>query len=155
MLHWLNGLERGREGALRLANRALELRAGAEPERFAGARIAAVFFNPSLRTKTSMDFATAALGAKMVSLEPGSTSWGWESRPGVVMNEDKAEHIHDAVGVLSEMADVLAVRSFANLQNRQEDALDSVLSTFVSQSTKPVSLPSLSVMGAGFSPQSP
>ena len=74
--HWLNGLERGKDGVLSLAQRALELRSGTQPNRFDGARIAAVFLNPSLRTKTSMDFATSALGAHMVSLEPGTTSWG-------------------------------------------------------------------------------
>ena len=45
--HWLNGLERGKDGVLSLAQRALELRAGVRPERFDGARIAAVFLNPS------------------------------------------------------------------------------------------------------------
>ena len=55
LINWLNGLERGKDGVLALVDRALELRSGVKPERFDGARIAAVFLNPSLRTKTSMD----------------------------------------------------------------------------------------------------
>lgn len=136
--HWIHGLERGQDGVLSLARRALALRSGAKAKCFDGARIAAVFLNPSLRTKTSMDFAAAAVGAHMVSLEPGTTSWGWECRTGVTMNENKAEHLVDAVGVLSEMADILAVRSFASLTNKHDDANDTTLSTFVQHSTKPV-----------------
>lgn len=136
--HWIHGLERGGNGSLSLAQRALELRAGAKPNRFDGARIAAVFLNPSLRTKMSMDFAASALGAHFVSLEPGATSWGWECREGVVMNEDKAEHMIDAVGVLSEMADILSMRSFAGLAHQDEDAKDTTLATFVRHSSKPV-----------------
>ena len=136
--HWIHGLERGKHGALSLAQRALELRAGAMPERCDGARIASVFLNPSFRTKTSMDFAAAALGAHMVSLDPGATSWGWECREGAVMNEDKAEHMIDAVGVLSEMADLLSMRSFASLTHQEDDAKDITLSTFVRYSSKPV-----------------
>ena len=136
--HWVHGLEKGQDGMLSLARRALELRAGAKPKRFDGARIASVFLNPSLRTKTSMDFAAAAVGAHMVSLEPGTTSWGWECRKGVTMNENKAEHLIDAVGVLSEMADLLAVRSFASLTNKHADANDHTLSNFIQHSTRPV-----------------
>ena len=54
-LDLLNGLERGQQGALKIAHRALALRSGATPKRFVGSRVAAVFMNPSLRTKTSMD----------------------------------------------------------------------------------------------------
>ena len=61
----LDGLERGQHGAIQLAHRALALRAGASPKRFVGARVAAVFLNPSLRTKTSMDFAADAVGSKV------------------------------------------------------------------------------------------
>ena len=136
--HWIDGLEIGKEGVLSLAQRALDLRSGTKPKRFDGARIAAVFMNPSLRTKMSMDFAASTLGAHMVSLEPGTTSWGWEYRKGVTMNEDKAEHLIDAVGVLSEMADILAVRSFASLTNKEYDAQDITLSTFVQHSSQPV-----------------
>ena len=136
--HWIHGLERKQDGALELAHRALELRLGTKPRRFDGARLASVFLNPSLRTKTSMDFAASALGAHMVSLEPGTTSWGWECRKGVTMNEDKAEHLIDAVGVLSEMADLLAVRSFASLTDKYSDSNDITISTFVQHSSKPV-----------------
>ncbi len=138
LINWLNGLERGKDGVLALVDRALELRSGVKPERFDGARIAAVFLNPSLRTKTSMDFATSALGAHMVSLEPGKTSWGWECHEQTVMDKEKAEHLIDAVGVLSEMSDILAIRSFASLNNKEDDKRDIALSAFVRHSSKPV-----------------
>ena len=68
-----------------------------------------------------MDFAASALGAQEVSVEPGKTSWVGNIVK-TQLNEDKVEHLIDAVGVLSEMSDILAIRSFASLQNKNDDA---------------------------------
>ena len=75
---------------------------GARNERMQLRRsLALIFFNPSLRTRTSMEVAAAHLGAHATTLIPGSGTWQFEWRRGEVMDGDRAEHISEAIGVLS------------------------------------------------------
>ncbi|MBX2802736.1 MAG: N-acetylornithine carbamoyltransferase [Myxococcales bacterium] len=134
----IHGLEPGATGVLRLAARARELQLGAAPKRFEGSVLAAVFFNASLRTRSSLESACAALRVHPIVLQPGSDAWGWEHRDGSVMNGAAAEHIREAVPVLASYADVLAVRSFARLLDADEDRADPIVSTFASLSRVPV-----------------
>ena len=136
--HFLDGTEYGPDGVLTLAARALDLRAGATPRRFDGARLAAVFLNPSLRTRTSMELAAGALGIQPVVVSPGRDAWALELRDGAVMDGGAAEHMSDAVRVLAEYADILALRAFAKLQNVEEDRADPVLSAFARHAPVPV-----------------
>lgn len=135
---FLDGTELGRDGFLAVVDRALALRAGAAPRSFAGKRLASVFLNPSLRTRVSLDAACHALGIHSTSLSPGSDVWKMEHRPGVVMDGDAAEHVADAIPVLGQFVDVLAVRAFAGLTDRDDDRSDPVLAAFVRHSPKPV-----------------
>lgn len=138
MMHWLDGTEPGQAGVAALAHRALALKAGSAPVRTVGKRLAAVFFNPSLRTRTSLESAAALLGIHPISVHPGTDAWAWELEPGAVMDGATAEHIDEAVGVLASYVDVLAVRSFARLTDAEEDRADPVLNGFVERSTVPV-----------------
>lgn len=138
MIHWLDGTEPGPDGVMGLVQRALALRSGATPRAFPGARVGAVFFNSSLRTRTSLEAAAAKLGAHPICLAPGTDAWGWEMQPGAVMDGAMAEHIDEAVPVLSSYVDVLAVRSFARLVDADEDRADPVLKAFVARSGVPV-----------------
>lgn len=135
---YLDGSEGGPRGFFDLADRALELRGGAAPERGDGLRLAAMFFNPSLRTRGSLECAAQNLGIQTLMLNPGTDAWKLEHRAGVVMNEDKAEHLADAVPILGEFADILAVRTFAGLTDLDEDRKDAVFSAFVKYSPRPV-----------------
>lgn len=136
--HFVDGTEPGPFGVSDIALRALELRSGAKPERRDGLRLAAMFLNPSLRTRASLEAACSALGIHPIILEPGRTSWALELRDGAVMDGDAAEHIADAVRVLSMYADVLAVRAFANLADREVDQSDPVIASFLKYSPVPV-----------------
>ena len=136
--HFVDGSELGTKRLSALVNRALELSTGAIPKQYPGSRIAALFFNPSLRTRSSLEFAASAVGAKLVTLASGQGLWQIEHRQGVVMNEDKAEHISEVAGVLSEMAHILALRTFAGLQDRSVDLGDQIMSSFVHQASRPV-----------------
>jgi N-acetylornithine carbamoyltransferase len=89
-----------------------------------------VFLDPSLRTRASLESACARLGAHAIVLRPGGDTWALETREGVVMDGAAAEHAKEAVPVLASYADVLAVRTFAGLKDREEDRADRVLSTF-------------------------
>ena len=134
----IHGAEWGASTVLNRVQRALELSEGATPRRFPGCRIAALFLNPSLRTKTSLEFAADAVGAKLVSLNAGQGLWQIEHQSGATMNADKAEHISEVAGDLSQMAHVLALRTFASLEDKAADLEDQNLQSFIRYATKPV-----------------
>ena len=103
-----------------------------------GKSIGLVFFNPSLRTRASMQVGVYELGGNPVILEPGTTSWTLEHREGVVMDADKTEHLAEFVRVLERYAAAIGVRTFANLKNWEQERLEPILSAFERYSTKPV-----------------
>jgi N-acetylornithine carbamoyltransferase len=97
-----------------------------------------VFFNPSLRTLASSQAAMAQLGGSSFVVTPGQGTWGWEFRPGAVMDGAAAEHVKEAVPVLGQYADVLGVRAFAGGTSLEEDLSEPVLQAFVRESPRPV-----------------
>jgi N-acetylornithine carbamoyltransferase len=104
----------------------------------AGRSIALVFFNPSLRTRASMQVGVFELGGNAVVLEPGGTSWTLEHRDGAVMDGDKTEHIAEFVRVLGRYCVGLGVRTFAALKDWEEERRDPVLSAFAKYSDVPI-----------------
>lgn len=137
-MNLVDGTEPGREGVLALCRRALDLRAGETPRTFPGRSVGAVFLNPSLRTRSSLEAACARMGVHPVVLHPGKDAWALEMREGVVMDGPFAEHVADAVPVLAQYVDVLAVRAFAGLEDREADRADPVISAFCRYSPVPV-----------------
>ncbi len=114
--HFLTGLEPGRAGLLSLLDLADLVR---EHEReicqmrpLAGRVFAAMFFDPSLRTRASMKVACAKLGAEFLDLQPGSGLWTLEFQDEVTMDGVAQEHIKEAVGALGRYADALGLRAF-------------------------------------------
>lgn len=97
-----------------------------------------VFFNSSLRTRLSSQKAALNLGLSPIVLNIGQDSWKLETRLGEVMDSDKSEHILEAIPVIGSYCDLIGVRSFAGLQDRQYDYAETVLSQFVRYSGKPV-----------------
>src|SRR5207249_4682940 len=83
--------------------------------------VALVFFNPSLRTRASMQIGIYQLAGNAVVLEPGGTSWTLEHREGVVMDADKTEHVAEFVRVLGRYCAAIGVRTFAALKNWDEE----------------------------------
>ncbi len=103
-----------------------------------GKSLGMLFFNSSLRTRTSMELAAAQLGAHATTLDIGSGGvWGfaWDDEP---MNGDRAEHIQEAVGVLSRYYDALGVRLFASKTDLDEDRSDRLVRTFACHASVPV-----------------
>jgi N-acetylornithine carbamoyltransferase len=103
-----------------------------------GQSIALVFFNPSLRTRASMQVGIYELGGNAVMLEPGGTSWTLEHRDGAVMDADKTEHVTEFVRVLGRYCVALGVRTFAALKNWDEERADPILNAFAKYSDVPV-----------------
>src|SRR5436190_5119985 len=99
--------------------------------------VALVFFNPSLRTRASMQVGIYELGGNAVVLEPGGTSWTLEHREGVVMDADKTEHVAEFVRVLGRYCVAIGVRTFAALKDWEEERLDPILNAFAKDSEVP------------------
>jgi N-acetylornithine carbamoyltransferase len=104
----------------------------------AGRSVALVFFNPSLRTRASMQVGIFELGGNAVVLEPGGTSWTLEHRDGVVMDGDKTEHVAEFVRVLGRYCAAIGVRTFAALKSWEEERRDPILNAFAKYSDVPV-----------------
>lgn len=114
--HWLTGLEPGADGIAALLDLAAAIRRHqgelARTRPLAGKTFAGMFFDPSLRTRMSMDVACAKLGAHFVDLQPGNSLWTLEFVDEVVMDGQSAEHVREAAAVLGEYADAVGLRAF-------------------------------------------
>ncbi|HET6850750.1 MAG TPA: N-acetylornithine carbamoyltransferase [Pyrinomonadaceae bacterium] len=123
----------------RLIKSALRFKHGDDLSKpLAGKSVALVFFNPSLRTRASMQVGVYELGGNAVVLEPGGTSWTLEHREGAVMDSDKTEHIAEFVRVLERYCVAIGVRTFAALKNWQEERTDPVLNAFARYASVPI-----------------
>jgi N-acetylornithine carbamoyltransferase len=122
-----------------LIESALRFKTGDDQSKpLAGRSIALVFFNPSLRTRASMQIGVYELGGNAVVLEPGGTSWTLEHRAGAVMDGDKTEHVAEFVRVLGRYCVAIGVRAFAALKNWEEERTDPILNAFAGYSDVPI-----------------
>lgn len=121
-----------------LVARALRFKSGETAQDLAGKSVALVFFNPSLRTRASMQVGIFELGGNPVILEPGSTSWTLEHREGVVMDGDKTEHLKEFVRVLERYVSAIGVRTFAELKDWQIERSDPILNAFARYAGVPI-----------------
>lgn len=137
--HFLSTGDLTREELDALLNQALRFKRGEDRTQPLERRsVALVFFNPSLRTRASMQVGVYELGGQAVVLEPGGTSWTLEHREGAVMDGDKTEHVAEFVRVLGRYCAAIGVRSFARLQDWEEDRRDEVLAAFRRYAEVPV-----------------
>jgi len=121
-----------------LLDSAASFRDGRRASTLDGKSVGFLFLNPSLRTRSSLEAATARLGGYPVVLSPGKDAWRIETRDGVVMDGDAAEHIREAAGVLARHHAILGLRCFPSMEDAAEDAADPVLTAFREFSTVPV-----------------
>lgn len=97
-----------------------------------------VFFNSSLRTRLSTQKAAMNLGMNVIVLDVNAGAWKLETEKGVIMDGDKPEHILEAIPVMASYCDIIGVRAFAGLKNREEDYNETILNQFIKYSGKPV-----------------
>ena len=97
-----------------------------------------VFFNSSLRTRLSTQKAAMNLGMNVIVLDINQGAWKLETERGVIMDGDKPEHILEAIPVMGSYCDMIGVRAFAGLVNKEEDYNETVLNQFIKYSGKPV-----------------
>ncbi|NJB36712.1 N-acetylornithine carbamoyltransferase [Croceivirga sp. JEA036] len=113
-----------------------------EPTQFkelgAGKTICLLFFNNSLRTRLSTQKAAINLGLDTIVMNFGSEGWQLEFEEGAVMDQGKAEHVKEAAQVVSQYADIVAIRAFAGLTDKEADEAELVLNAFKKYANIPV-----------------
>jgi len=97
-----------------------------------------IFFNSSLRTRLSTQKAAMNLGMNVMVLDVNQGAWKLETERGVVMDGDKPEHLLEAIPVMGCCCDIIGVRAFANLVNREDDYNEVIINQFIKYSGKPV-----------------
>ena len=97
-----------------------------------------IFFNNSLRTRLSTQKAATNLGMNVIVLDVNAGAWKLETERGVIMDGDKSEHLLEAIPVMGCYCDIIGVRSFAGLTDREYDYAETVLGQFIKYSGRPV-----------------
>jgi N-succinyl-L-ornithine transcarbamylase len=97
-----------------------------------------LFFNPSLRTRLSTQKAALNLGMNIMVMNFTNEGWTLEFEDGAIMNQGASEHIKEAAEVVSQYCDIIAVRAFAGLVDKEKDNAETVLAGFLKFATVPV-----------------
>src|ERR1700712_5592993 len=123
-----------------LVNEALKLKEFPYAYKYLGENetMALVFLNPSLRTRMSTQKAALNLGMNVMVLNMDKEGWALELRDNVIMNGTTVEHIREAAAVMGQYADIIGVRSFPGLKDRDEDYSENIFTKFVKYCGVPV-----------------
>ncbi len=97
-----------------------------------------IFFNPSLRTRLSTQKAAHNIGLKTMIMNFSNEAWALEFENGTKMSGLRSEHIKEAAAVISEYCDMLAIRAFASLNNKEKDESEVVIKSFIKYSKIPI-----------------
>jgi len=100
--------------------------------------IGLMFFNSSLRTRISTQKAAANLGMNVIVMNVGQDSWGLEMEEGVIMNGTKAEHVKEAAAIMGRYCNIIAIRSFAELEDRDKDYAETIFQQFKKYAEVPI-----------------
>ncbi|HEX5755409.1 MAG TPA: N-acetylornithine carbamoyltransferase [Arenimonas sp.] len=138
MKHFLNTQDWTRAELDGLLAQAAVFKRSKAGDQLRGKSIALVFFNPSLRTRTSFELGAFQLGGHAVVLQPGKDAWPIEFELGSVMDGDSEEHIKEVARVLGRYVDLIAVRAFPKFVDWLIDREDRVLRAFAEYSPVPV-----------------
>ena len=103
-----------------------------------GKTLVLLFFNNSLRTRLSSQKAAQNLGMEVMVMNFGSEGWHLEYEDGTVMDQGSAEHVKEAARVVSQYADIIGIRAFAQLRDKVKDEAELVLNGFKKYSTAPI-----------------
>ncbi len=136
--HFLNTQDWSRDALDGLLREAHEFKRSPRGKQLEGKSIALLFFNPSMRTRTSFELGVQQLGGTAIVLAPGKDAWPIEFEAGVVMDGEAEEHISEVARVLSRYVDMIGVRAFPKFRSWDEDRKDIVLQAFARHATVPV-----------------
>ncbi|WP_426287277.1 N-acetylornithine carbamoyltransferase [Luteibacter sp. E-22] len=136
--HFLSTQDYSRAELDALLEQAAEFKRSPQGQQLAGKSIALMFFNSSMRTRTSFELGAFQLGGHAVVLSPGKDAWPIEFEVGSVMDGDTEEHIAEVARVLSRYVDLIGVRAFPKFVDWSVDRQDKVLAAFARYATVPV-----------------
>ena len=100
--------------------------------------IGLLFFNPSLRTRLSTQKAAQNLGLTTMVMNFDKEGWALEYGDGIIMDQGKSEHIKEAAQVISQFCDIIAIRAFASLEDKEKDKAEIVLNGFAKYASVPI-----------------
>ncbi len=129
----LNSLQQSVQEAIDLKKEPLKYKNLGE-----GKTICLLFFNNSLRTRLSTQIAAQNMGMHTIVMNFGSEGWQLEYEDGVIMNQNKSEHVKEAAKVVSQYCDIVAIRAFASLTDQEKDEAEIVLNGFKKYASVPV-----------------
>jgi N-succinyl-L-ornithine transcarbamylase len=123
-----------------LINKALQYKASPWKDSGLGARkrIGCLFLNPSMRTRLSTQVAAQQLGMEAVVFNVGSEGWALEFEDGAIMNGSTVEHVKDAAPIMGRYFDILAIRTFPGLKDREADYSEKIINQFIRYAGVPV-----------------
>lgn len=123
-----------------LVKKALEYKTDPFKDRTLGAdkRIGLLFLNPSLRTRLSTQVAARNLGMEAIVFNVDKEGWALEFEEGAIMSGNTVEHVKDAAPILGQYFDILCIRTFPSLKNREDDYSELVIKSFVQYAVIPV-----------------
>lgn len=123
-----------------LVKKALQYKAGPYADQHLGAnkRIGCLFLNPSMRTRLSTQIAAQNLGMEAIIFNVGSEGWSMEFEEGAVMNGTSVEHVKDAAPIMGQYFDILAIRTFPSLKNREDDYSEQYIQQFIKYAGIPI-----------------
>ncbi len=100
--------------------------------------IGLLFFNPSLRTRLSTQKAAKNLGMDVVVMNFNNEGWALEFEEGAIMNSTRSEHIKEGAAVISQFCDIIAIRAFASLADKEKDESEHILNSFKKYAKVPI-----------------
>lgn len=103
-----------------------------------GKRLGLLFLNPSMRTRLSTQLAASNLGMETIVFNVGQDGWSLEFEEGAIMNGTTVEHVKEAAPILGKYFDVLGIRTFPSLKNKEEDYSEFYIKQFVKYAGIPV-----------------
>ena len=138
MRHFLSTEDWSRSDLQSIIDRARELRSSPMGDALKGKSVALMFFNPSLRTRTSFQIGVQQLGGFAIVLDAQGQTWPVEFEDGAIMNAGPEEHIKEAARVLSRYADLIAIRCFPKFQDWEAEREDPLITAYAKYATVPV-----------------
>jgi N-succinyl-L-ornithine transcarbamylase len=101
-------------------------------------RIGCLFLNPSMRTRLSTQIAAQNLGMECIVFNVGQEGWAFEFEEEAIMSGNTVEHVRDAAPILGKYFDILAIRTFPSLKNREDDYSELYIKQFIKYAGIPV-----------------
>lgn len=138
MRHFLTTADWSRSELQGLLDRAAAFKSGTVSRSLEGKSIALLFFNPSLRTRSSFDIGAHQMGGHAIVLDAKGATWPLEFSDGTIMDGSEEEHVREAARVLSSYVDLIAIRCFPDFKDWKSEREDPMISAFAKHSTVPV-----------------